>query len=145
MLSKKGEKRATRAKAYSFEEDAIFTSPRLLEKEESKTEVQPKKFFGEPGEGVEKWLKSFDRLAKGNNWPENRQCDILPAYLNDRAAECLGEIPQQDKINFENLKKLLSSILCQKKHNASTTTISNLDNKVNMNQPVILARNTTVS
>ncbi len=69
----------------------------------TKTVVQPTKFFGEPGEDIEKWLKSFDRISKANNWPEKRQRDILPAFLRERAAEFYDEL--EGDLSLEDLKK----------------------------------------
>ena len=101
-------KRATKSKNYDFEEVSILSQPMPApQKDESKTVVQPNKFFGEPGEDIEKWLKSFERISKANNWSEKRQVDILPAYLRDRAAEFFDEMPDQKKFNLESLKEAL--------------------------------------
>ena len=85
----------------------ILPSNATLERDESKTVVHPTKFFGEPGDDVEKWLKSFERVARANNWSEKRQCDILPAYLRDRAAEYFDELPDSDKTTLIRLKEAL--------------------------------------
>jgi len=101
-------KRAARAQAYRMEDEFnIISSNATLDRDESKTVVQPIKFFGEPGEDIEKWLKSFDRVAKANNWSEKRQCDILPAYLRDRAAEYFDELPDRNKTTLAKLKEAL--------------------------------------
>ena len=101
-------KRAARAQAYCMEDEFNFISSNAtLAKDESKTVVQPIKLFGEPGEDVEKWFKSFDRVAKANNWSEKRQCYILPAYLRDRAAEYFDEIHDRSKTTLANLKEAL--------------------------------------
>ena len=101
-------KRAARAQAYCMEGDFnILPSNATLERDESKTVVHPTKFFGEPGDDVEKWLKSFERVARANNWSEKRQCDILPAYLRDRAAEYFDELPDSDKTTLIRLKEAL--------------------------------------
>ena len=60
-----------------------------------KTVIRPSKFFGEPGEDVEKWLKSFERVSRANGLSEKRQCEILPAFLRDRAAEFVDELPNE--------------------------------------------------
>ena len=71
-----------------------FVTPPLRVMEESpKTVVHPTKFFGEPGEDVEKWLKSFDR--------------ICPALLRDRAAEFYDELPDSQQSDWEELKNAL--------------------------------------
>ena len=98
-------KRAARAQAYCMENEFnVISSNATLDRDESKTVVQPIKFFGEPGEDIEKWLKSFDRVATANNWSERRQCDILPAYLRDKAAEHFDELPDRNKTTLENLR-----------------------------------------
>ena len=85
-----------------------FVSPPLRVMEESpKTVVHPTKFFGEPGEDVEKWLKSFDRISKANGWSERRQIEILPAFLRDRAAEFYDELPDSQQSDWEELKNAL--------------------------------------
>ena len=83
--------------------EIIASSPQLKE-DQPKTVVHPNKFFGEPGEDVEKWLRSFDRVAKANNWSEKRQWDILPAFLWDRAPEYYDELHDRDKSELETLK-----------------------------------------
>ena len=101
-------KRAARPQAYCMEDEFnIISSNATLDRDESKTVVQPIKFFGEPGEDIEKWLKCLDRVAKANNWSEKRQCDILPAYLRDRAAEYFDELPDRNKTTLANLKEAL--------------------------------------
>ena len=85
-----------------------FVTPPLRVMEESpKTVVHPTKFFGEPGEDVEKWLKSFDRISKANGWSERRQIEILPAFLRDRAAEFYDELPDSQQSDWEELKNAL--------------------------------------
>ena len=85
-----------------------FVTPPLRGMEESsKTVVHPTKFFGEPGEDVEKRLKSFDRISKANGWSERRQIEILPAFLRDRAAEFYDELPDSQQSDWEELKNAL--------------------------------------
>ena len=85
-----------------------FVTPPLRVMEESpKTVVHPTKFFGEPGEDVEKWLKSFYRISKANGWSERRQIEILPAFLPDRAAEFYDELPDSQQSDWEELKNAL--------------------------------------
>ena len=67
--------------------------------ESPKTVVQPSKFFGEPGEDVEKWLRSFERTSKANNWSITRQRDVLPAFLRERAAEFYDELSSDLDLN----------------------------------------------
>lgn len=69
--------------------------------------VYPNKFFGEPGEDIEKWLKSFERISKANNWSEKRKTDVSPAHLRDKAAKFFDELPDQIKIDFESLTEAL--------------------------------------
>lgn len=52
-------KRAVKAKEHELE---MINSP---SDDQSKTVVHPNKFYGEPGEDIEKWLKGFERIAKG--------------------------------------------------------------------------------
>ena len=72
-----------------------------------KSVIHPTKFFGEPGEDVEKWLKSFDRISKANGWTEKRQTEILPAFLRDRAAEFYDELSPRQQSQWEELKSAL--------------------------------------
>ncbi len=87
--------------------DIEIEEPRTLMEDKPKTVIQPSKFFGEPGEDVEKWLKSFERVARANGWTEKRQCEILPAFLMDRAAEFFDELPNEKQNDFELLKQSL--------------------------------------
>ena len=66
--------------------------------------------LGEPGEDIDKWLKSFVRTAKAHNWTEKRQCDILPAFFRDRAAEYYDS----EKYDFESLKFALTNYVMPK-------------------------------
>ena len=97
-------KRSTRAKTY----DSITNFTAIAQDDQPKTVVQPSKFFGEPGEDIKKWLKSFERVSKANNWTEKRQCDILPAILRDKAAEFYDELPDRSQKNLDELKELLA-------------------------------------
>ena len=76
-------------------------------KEQAKTVVYPNKFYKEPGECIQKWLCSFDRVAKANNWSQKRQCDILPAFLKDTAEEFYDELADSDKLDLSLLKSVL--------------------------------------
>ena len=42
--------------------------------------VSPSKFYGDGKEDVDKWLRSFERLAKANQW-EDRIAEVLLAVL----------------------------------------------------------------
>ncbi len=105
-------RRGTRARTYDLElpTTTTFTTSTSItaQDDQPKTVVQPSKFFGEPGEDIEKWLKSFERVAKANNWTEKRQVDILPAFLRDRAAEIFDELPDGSKNNLDELKEVLT-------------------------------------
>ena len=70
--------------------------------------MQPNKLFGERGECIKNWLKSFERLSKAKNWTEKRQSDILPAFLRDRAAEFYDELPDTSQNNFNELNEALT-------------------------------------
>ena len=96
-----------RARAAELEElDASMLSRETKEREEStRNIVQPCKFYGEPGDDVEKWLKSFDRISKANNWSGRRQREILPAFLRERAAEFYDELPSD--LTMEELRNAL--------------------------------------
>ena len=96
----KGARAKARMDALSFQ--CLSSESR---EETSKTVVQPNKFFGEPGEDIEKWLKSFEQVSKANTWSEMRQKDVLPAFLRERAAEFYDELPSD--INLEELKTAL--------------------------------------
>lgn len=103
----KGAKTRT-ARSFDMEEPSSPFVPSLRAPEEHpKTVVQPTKFFGEPGDDIEKWLKSFDRISKANGWSQKRQCDILPAFLRDRAAEFYDELPDRQQNNLDELKTAL--------------------------------------
>ena len=98
--------RSTRS-TRSFDIEELSSSYVLLPRapeEQPKTVVQPTKFFGEPGDDIEKWLKSFDRISKANGWSQKRQCDILPAFLRDHAAEFYDELPDRQQNNLDELK-----------------------------------------
>ena len=99
-MTGKGARAKARMDALSFQ-----CSSSESREETSKTVVQPNKFFGEPGEDIEKWLKSFERVSKANNWSEMRQKDVLPAFLRERAAEFYDELPSD--IDLEELKTAL--------------------------------------
>ena len=106
----------TRQKAYDNEDLEEFLTPRRrVVEEQPKTVVQPSKFFGEPGEDIEKWLKGFKRISKANGWSEKRQCDILPAFLRDRAAEYYDELQEPTRNDFEELKSALIKHFIPKK------------------------------
>ena len=95
--------RRARTKAREMED---FGCPISEPHEESpKIVVQPSKFFGEPGEDVEKWLRNFERTSKANNWSVTRQPDVLPAFLQERAAEFYDELPSD--LDLNELKKAL--------------------------------------
>ena len=53
-----------RIKAREVEDLGFQCSSSESYEERPKTVVQPSKFFGEPGEDVEKWLKSFERISR---------------------------------------------------------------------------------
>ena len=89
------------------ESSSPYVPPPRAPEEQPKTVVQPSKFFGEPGDDIEKWLKSFERISKANGWSQKRQCDILPAFLRDRAAEFYDELPDRQQNNLEVLKTAL--------------------------------------
>ena len=97
--------KGARAKTRGMDDFSLQFSPREPREESSKTVVQPNKFFGEPGEDIEKWLKSFERVSKANNWSATRQRDVLPAFLRERAAEFYEELP--DDIDLDELKATL--------------------------------------
>ena len=97
-------KKATQASESELE---LIDAPLQSREEQPKTVVHPNKFYGEPGEDIEKWLRSFDRVAKANNWSQKRQCDILPAFLRDRAAEFYDEIADSEKLDLSSLKIVL--------------------------------------
>ena len=90
---KMSKRRSTRAKTYDLELPSTNTFTATNQDDQQKTVVQPSKFFEEPGEDIEKWLKSFERVSKANNWMEKPQCDIFPAFLRDRVAEFYDELP----------------------------------------------------
>ena len=48
------------------------------------------------------------------NWSEKRRCDILSAYLRDRAAEYFDEMPDRNNMTLENLKEALIEHLMSK-------------------------------
>ena len=73
--------------------------------DESRNVVHPPKFYGEPGEDVEKWFKSFDRAARANGWSNKRQIDILPAFLRDRAADFWDELPIETQNDLELMRE----------------------------------------
>ena len=54
--------RGTRTKAREMEDLGFQCSLSELLEESPKTVVQLSKFFGEPGEDVKKWLRSFEQL-----------------------------------------------------------------------------------
>ena len=91
-----------------YELEVVNAPPQSID-EQPKTVVHPSKFFGKPGEDVEKWLKSFERVSKANNWSKKRQCDILPAFLRDRAAEFFDELPDDSISDWEKLKETLKN------------------------------------
>ena len=89
--------------------DLTPVTPSLLNMEEPpKTVVHPSKFFGEPGEDVEKWLKDFERISKANGWSYKRQVDILPAFLRDRAAIFYDELCERQQNDLDELKQALT-------------------------------------
>ena len=55
--------------------------------EAGKNTVTPSKFYGDGREDVDKWVRSFERVAKANQWKEERMAEVLPAVLRDRAAD----------------------------------------------------------
>ena len=52
----------------------------------------PTVFTGNSGEDFEKWVKSFERVAKANDWPNGRLVNIMPAYISGRAGDLLDEV-----------------------------------------------------
>ena len=82
--------------------EVSFVTPPVRGMEESpKTVVHPTKLFGEPGEDVEKWLTSFERISKANGWSQKRQIESLPAFLRDRAAELYDELSDSQQSDWE--------------------------------------------
>ena len=67
--------------------------------EQPKTVIHPFKFFGEPGDDVEKWLKSLERISKANGWIVKRQLEILPVFLSKRAAEFYDKLSPRQQSN----------------------------------------------
>ena len=52
-----------------------------------KNTVSPSKFYGDGKEDVNKWLRSFERVAKANQWKEEHMAEVLPAVLRDPAED----------------------------------------------------------
>ena len=75
--------KGARTKTRGMDDFSLQFSSREPREECSKTVVQPNKFFGEPGEDIEKWLKIVERVSKANNWSAARQRDVLPAFLRE--------------------------------------------------------------
>eukprot|EP00794_Sanderia_malayensis_P013535 gene13535-biopygen10802 len=97
--------KGARASALATEELVTVHNGREPREETARTVVQLSKFFGEPGEDVEKWLKSFERVTKANNWSPRRQRDIIPAFLREPAAEFYDEL--HDDTDLDDLKTAL--------------------------------------
>eukprot|EP00794_Sanderia_malayensis_P005889 gene5889-biopygen4891 len=101
--------RANRSRERDVEDDEFRTLSHTFKtvEDQPKTVIQPSKFFGERGDDVEKWLKSFERIARANGWSERRQCEILPAFLRVRAAEFFDELPEELQDDLSELKTAL--------------------------------------
>ena len=52
----------------------------------------PTVFTGNSVEDFEKWVKSFERVAKANDWPNDRLVNIMPAYISGRAGDLLDKV-----------------------------------------------------
>ena len=75
--------------------------------EAGKNTVTPSKFYGDGREDVDKWLRSFERVAKANQWKEERMAEILPAVLRDRAADFWEDLTEDQQKSYEETKKAL--------------------------------------
>ena len=64
-----------------------------------KNTVTPSKFYGYGREDVDKWLRYFERVAKANQWKEERIAEVLPAVLRDRAADFWEDLTEDQQKN----------------------------------------------
>ena len=105
----KGTRSTRAARSYDIQESSspFVLLLRALPEEQPKTVVQPTKFFGEPGDDIGKRFKSFHQISKANGWIQKRQCDILPAFLRDCAAEFYDELPDRQQSKLDELKTAL--------------------------------------
>ena len=69
----------------------------------------PTVFTGNSGEDFEKWVKSFERVAKANDWPNDRLVNIMPAYISGRAGDLLDEVDAG--LTYVEFKAKLSALL----------------------------------
>eukprot|EP00794_Sanderia_malayensis_P011762 gene11762-biopygen9426 len=101
--------RANRSRERDIEDDELRTLTHTFKTVEVQltTVIGPSKLFGDPGDDIENWLESFERIARANGWSERRQFEILPAFLRGRAAGLFDELPEEQQNDLRELKTAL--------------------------------------
>lgn len=69
--------------------------------------VKPTIFYGNLDDDIDSWIKNFNRIARANNWNEERKKNILPAFLRDRAADYFESLDESVTECFNEICKAL--------------------------------------
>ncbi len=72
-----------------------------------RTIVDIQQFSGKETEDITEWLLKWDIAAAANNWSDEQQLQMIPAYLSGRAARHFWRMPQEARRDLEQLKDLL--------------------------------------
>ena len=71
--------------------------------------VHPEKFdFGD----IVSWFRQFECCSNANNWNEERQLQVLPAFLRGPAATYFHALPDEVKESYQSLKGQLIASFC---------------------------------
>ena len=68
--------------------------------EAGKNTASPSKFYSDGKKDVEKWLRSFERVAEASQWKEECMVEVLPAVLRDRAADFWKELTADQQKSY---------------------------------------------
>ena len=71
------------------------------------TKIHPTPFTGTAADNILDWLENFDRIAAHNVWNDQKQLQVIPAYLKDTALDFHRSLPEQTKTDINLLKTAL--------------------------------------
>ena len=71
------------------------------------TEMYPIPFTGTTADNILDWLENFDRTAARNVWNDQKQLQVILAYLKDTVMNFYRSLPDQTKTDINLLKAAL--------------------------------------
>eukprot|EP00794_Sanderia_malayensis_P007624 gene7624-8464_t len=69
--------------------------------------VHPDRFYGYPNDDVIDWFASFERIARANEWDTAKCGRMVSAYLRGPAGDHFEKVPEEEKADYEAVKKSL--------------------------------------